>query len=37
LAGAAAWVHSQPTLVAQADSLGALITNVIFDTRAKST
>lgn len=30
LAGAAAWIHSQPTLVAQADPLGAMITNVIF-------
>lgn len=30
LAGAAAWIHSQPTLVARADPLGAMITNVIF-------
>ncbi|WP_445441894.1 TetR/AcrR family transcriptional regulator [Clavibacter sp. km1a] len=37
LAGAAAWIHSQPALVAHADPLGALITDVIFDGPAKAT
>jgi AcrR family transcriptional regulator len=34
LAGAAAWLHEQPNLSAQADALGELITNVIFDKQA---
>jgi AcrR family transcriptional regulator len=31
LAGAAAWLHSQPTLSAQADTLAPLITDIIFN------
>jgi len=36
LAGAAAWLHSQPALTEHADALAALITNVIFENQTKA-
>jgi hypothetical protein len=36
LAGAAAWIHSQPALAARADPLGTLITDVILDGPARA-